>query len=67
MGHLLGFLTGAAMMLTETRTVALTELANRRRSLFRVTAALLVAVFLAAGGIALRQPHPVPIQFRAAL
>jgi len=62
LGHLLGLLAGAALMLPEHRTVALTELANRRRALFRVTAALLVAVFLAAGGIALRRADRHSVQ-----
>jgi len=55
MGHLVGFLAGAALMLSEARTATLAELKSRRRNLFRGTAALLIALFLGAGGIALRR------------
>ncbi|HEY2737713.1 MAG TPA: rhomboid family intramembrane serine protease, partial [Thermoanaerobaculia bacterium] len=54
-GPLIGFLTGAALMLSEARTATLAELKSRRRNLFRGTAALLIALFLVAGGIALRR------------
>ncbi len=52
-GPLIGFLAGAALILLEARTATLAELKSRRRQLFRGTAALLIALFLVAGGIAL--------------
>jgi rhomboid protease GluP len=55
MGHLAGFLAGLALVFPEIRKTDLAELANRRQALFRGTAALLAAVFLAAGWIAVRR------------
>jgi rhomboid protease GluP len=54
-GHLTGFLAGFCFVFLEARTAALTALADRRRGIFRVTGALLAALFLAAGGIAVQR------------
>lgn len=57
--HLAGFLAGLALLLPETRGTDLLELADRRRALFRGTAALLAVLFLVACGMAFRQAgHP---------
>ncbi len=55
MAHLGGFLAGFVMVFPETRKVELVELADRRRALFRVTATVLVALFLVACGMAIRK------------
>jgi len=55
MAHLAGFLAGLAFVVPETRQADLAELANRRRALFRGTAAVLTALFLAAGWVAVQR------------
>ena len=55
MAHLGGFLAGFVMVFPETRKVELVELADRRQALFQVTAAVLVALFLVACGMAIRK------------
>jgi rhomboid protease GluP len=55
LGHLGGFLAGLLLFFPEIRTSGLKDLANRRRTLFRGIAVLLVALFLAASVIAFRQ------------
>jgi len=55
MAHLGGFIAGFVMVFPETRKVELVELADRRRALFRITAAVLVALFLVACGMAIRK------------
>ncbi len=54
-GHLTGFLAGLSFVFLEARAATLAALADRRRGVFRVTGALLVALFLAAGGIAVQR------------
>lgn len=55
--HLTGFLAGLAVVLPEARKVDLIDLADRRRGLFRAIAALLVAIFLVAIGIAIQRAN----------
>jgi len=55
MAHLGGFLAGFVIVFPETRKVEPVKLADRRRALFRVTAAVLVALFLVACGMAIRK------------
>jgi membrane associated rhomboid family serine protease len=55
MAHLGGFLAGFVLMFLETYNTDLPEIANRRRGLFRTTAALLAALFLIASGMAIRR------------
>jgi rhomboid protease GluP len=55
MGHLMGFLAGFALVFPETRKMDLVDFADRRRALFRGSAFLLVALFLAAGWIVIQR------------
>ncbi len=52
--HLAGFFAGFVMMSLDIQSVDLGELAGRRRALYQITAALLVALFGVAGWIAVQ-------------